>query len=70
MDKQYLITKGVPCKKRIKQLQSQQETKEREIEDGWVETENPMGGPASKDKPAAMDIDEMEVVDADIAEGE
>jgi hypothetical protein len=29
-----------------------------------------MGGPASKDKPAAMDIDEMEVVDADMAEGE
>ena len=44
VDKQYLITKGVPCKKRIKQLQAHDEAKEREVEDGWVETDNPMGG--------------------------
>lgn len=61
-DKQYLITKGVPCTKRIKQLQAQQESKERDLEDGWVETDNPM----AKEKTATVDIDEMEVVDAEM----
>ena len=54
----------MPCKKRIKQLQASEECKERDVEDGWVETENPMG--TSKGKEMAMDIDEMHVVDADV----
>jgi len=31
----------VPCAKRIKELQSE-ETKEKDVEDGWVETESPI----------------------------
>lgn len=64
-DKQYLITRGVPCSKRIKQLQ-QQESKEREVEDGWVETDNPSSTGPGGAKPQTMDIDEIgEVVDID-----
>jgi hypothetical protein len=43
-------------------LQAQQESKERDLEDGWVETDNPM----AKEKTATVDIDEMEVVDAEM----
>lgn len=37
-DKQYLITRGVPCRKRIKNLE-ETEIKEKETEDGWIVTE-------------------------------
>jgi hypothetical protein len=40
-----LVTKGVPCEKRIKDLKFLEEDGgdlEREAEDGWVETLNPM----------------------------
>jgi len=42
-DKQFLVTKGVPCDKRIKDLKIQEESQqlERDAEDGWVETLNP-----------------------------
>ena len=64
-DKQYLVTKGVPCSKRIKQLQSQ-ESKEREVEDGWIETDNPSSTATGGVKPQTMDIDDIgEVVDID-----
>jgi hypothetical protein len=39
----------VPCAKRIKELQNE-ESKEKDVEDGWVETESPMvkeGGAAN-----------------------
>ena len=63
-EKQYLITKGVPCSKRIKTLQAQ-ESKEREVEDGWVETDNPASS-TNGVKQAAMDIDDIgEVCDID-----
>ena len=45
VDKQFLVTKGVPCEKRIKDLQKFQEENadelEKDLEDGWVETSNP-----------------------------
>lgn len=45
LDKQYLVTRGVPCYKRIKDLQKFHEDNaaelERDVEDGWVETTNP-----------------------------
>lgn len=44
-DKQYLVTKGVPCEKRLKDFYKFQEENaselERDVEDGWVETTNP-----------------------------
>lgn len=42
-DKQFLVTKGVPCEKRIKDLQFEDENAEleKDVEDGWVETVNP-----------------------------
>ena len=44
-DKQFLVTRGVPCEKRIKDLQKFHEENaadlERDVEDGWVETTNP-----------------------------
>lgn len=44
-DKQFLVTRGVPCEKRIKDLQKFHEDNaadmERDVEDGWVETTNP-----------------------------
>lgn len=44
-DKQYLVTRGVPCEKRIKQLKKFHEDNaddlEVDLEDGWVETKNP-----------------------------
>jgi hypothetical protein len=36
-----LVTRGVPCSKRIKDLNTE-ETKEREHDDGWVEAESMM----------------------------
>jgi ubiquitin-like-conjugating enzyme ATG3 len=63
-EKQFLITKGVPCSKRIKTLQAQ-ESKEREVEDGWVETDNP-SQVAGAGKQVTMDIDDIgQVVDID-----
>jgi hypothetical protein len=44
-DKQYLVTKGVPCEKRIKELKNFHADNANELEvdldDGWVETKNP-----------------------------
>ena len=37
-NKQFLITKGVPCEKRIAELKQYMDVAEREAEDGWVET--------------------------------
>lgn len=42
-DKQFLITRNVPCNKRIKDVISDKGTTEREGEDGWVEALAPMG---------------------------
>ena len=39
-DKQFLITRNVPCNKRIKDILVDKALKEKENEDGWVETEN------------------------------
>lgn len=44
-DKQFLVTRGVPCEKRIADLQKFHQDNadelERDAEDGWVETINP-----------------------------
>lgn len=44
-DKQFLVTRGVPCEKRIADLQKYHEDNAQELEidaeDGWVETINP-----------------------------
>ena len=56
-----MVTKGVPCEKRIKDLQKFHELYADELEkdagDGWVETSNPdKGGGKMED---IMDIDDM-----------
>lgn len=38
-DKQFLITRGVPCRKRIRNIEDD-EVRERETEDGWVVAES------------------------------
>ena len=57
-DKQYLITSGVPCEKRIADLQKYQEEDganlEKDVEDGWVETSNP-----ENNKGESVDIDKL-----------
>lgn len=59
-EKQYLVTTGVPCEKRIKDLQRLYEDNdnlERDAEDGWVETTNP----EKKEKEEeCMDIDNLD----------
>lgn len=37
-DKQFLVTRGVPCRRRVKNIQDTEVT-EKETEDGWVVTE-------------------------------
>jgi hypothetical protein len=51
----------VPCSKRITDLNIQ-ESKEQEVEDGWVATDNPNSstGVNSK-KPETMDSDDMDM---------
>lgn len=52
------------CSKRIKTLQ-QQESKEQDVEDGWVQTDNPI---QTGDKPGgsdAVDIDDYQNIDAE-----
>lgn len=51
-------------------MQAHDEAKEREVEDGWVETDNPMAGGTKGAKEQPMDIDEMHVVDAEMIGGE
>ena len=60
-DRQFLITSGIPCTNRIKQLQ-QQDTAANEVdlEDGWVLNDNPMSGAG---KAATLDIDEIQNID-------
>ena len=45
-DRQFLITSGIPCTKRIKQLQQLEKEggAEVDLDDGWVQTDNPAGG--------------------------
>lgn len=63
-ERQFLITRGIPCTKRIKQLQKQdEETKEVELEDGWVETDNPSCHSGAKSGAGAMDIDDIHDID-------
>lgn len=56
------MTKGVPCVKRIKELQCE-ESKERDVEDGWVETDSPMvkEGKTGKQGAESMDIDDLDM---------
>ena len=42
-DKQFLITRNVPCNKRIKDIISDKILTEREGDDGWVEAIAPLG---------------------------
>lgn len=48
-NKQFLITRGVPCEKRIKELKQYMDIAEKDAEDGWVETQNP-NAPAGGNK--------------------
>lgn len=60
-EKQFLITRNVPCPRRIKDL-NKTEVLERELDDGWVEAENP-NQKMDKDnnkKAESMDIDDMD----------
>lgn len=57
----------MPCQKRIKDLNAQ-ESKEQDLEDGWVSTDNPS---SSKAKVAeSMDIDDMDNIADDKEEEE
>jgi ubiquitin-like-conjugating enzyme ATG3 len=69
-EKQFLITKNVPCDKRIKDLKIYNEISERPIddeEDGWVETSNP-DAPKGGASAEIMDIDNIGD-DANIVDG-
>lgn len=62
-ERQFLITRGIPCTKRIKELQKlDEEHKERDLEDGWVETAS-TGNKGHSGAAAAMDIDDMQDID-------
>jgi hypothetical protein len=52
------VTRRVPCSKRITDLQGE-ESKERDVEDGWVDTESPVVKDLLAGREAA-DIDDME----------
>ena len=58
---QFLITKGVPCEKRVKELQKFHEDNADDLEkdagDGWVETTNPESQAAGGGE-NVVDIDE------------
>ena len=62
-EKQYLVTKGVPCEKRLKEFYAFQEENaaelERDVEDGWVETSNPLKK-GIQDEQQIMDLDDDE----------
>jgi hypothetical protein len=47
-ERQFLITKGVPCSKRIKDIKESM-AEEREVEDGWISTDNPDSKRKDKD---------------------
>ena len=54
-DQQFLITRNVPCTKRIKDILSVSDgAVEKELEDGWVTTE----GPSAKTETVAKDLEE------------
>lgn len=61
-DKQFLVTKGVPCEKRIAELKKFEEEHgeelEREVEDGWVETLNPQK--KNNNQEQMIDIDNLD----------
>ena len=71
-ERQFLITRGVPCSKRIKDIKDCAAT-EHEVEDGWMAADNPdsMGG--GKDSKTggmadqAMDIDDIDNQEAEAA---
>lgn len=69
-DMQYLVTKGVPCEKRIKDLQKYHEDNadnlERDVEDGWVETTNPESKAGGGEDDGIMDIDDCDDVNQKI----
>ena len=58
-DKQFLVTRGVPCEKRIADLQKfhadNANELERDADDGWVETINPEGNKQA----ATFDLDDL-----------
>ena len=64
-DKQYLVTKGVPCEKRIKELKKfhadNADELEVDLEDGWVETKNPEKK-NDQEEQQILDIDDDEEV--------
>jgi ubiquitin-like-conjugating enzyme ATG3 len=66
-DKQYLITRNMPCQRRIKDLKGE-EAKEEELEDGWVSTDNPSGSQSKASE--AVDIDDIDNVIDDKEEEE
>ena len=60
----------MPCPKRIKELQGE-ESKERDVEDGWVETDAPANSKAGQLTAEIPDIDmDMENVEDNQAEQE
>ena len=60
---QYLVTKGVPCEKRIKDVVKFEaefaDELEKDAEDGWVETTNPESLNKGGEKEEILDIDDM-----------
>ena len=56
-----MVTKGVPCEKRIKDLQKYHEDNadelEKDVEDGWVETANPEKLGAQNNDDGIVDLD-------------
>jgi len=58
-DKQFLITKNVPCVLRIKDMMSKEIAEEKEVDGEWIETKVPESSKTTgrKEEPAIVDID-------------
>lgn len=62
-DKQFLITRNVPCLHRIKDMIAKGNAEEREVENEWIETIIPSSSKGKAEEPAILDIDADEDVE-------
>jgi len=65
-EKQYVITKNVPCPRRVKELHTQFKTNEKEVEEGWIDPYVEFNLPIENQANSIKDVDEMLVDNRDI----
>ncbi|TGZ66125.1 hypothetical protein CRM22_005482 [Opisthorchis felineus] len=67
--KQYLLTRNVPCYKRVKQVDNHNEDLEETVEGGWVDTHHYASAyTEDTDKPAEMPTDQRGIASAHIGD--